>query len=243
METAEQNIRCMITLPEFEGPLDLLLYLIRKEELDIYDIPISYVTRQYIKYLDLMRELDLEIAGEYLYIASVLINIKSRMLLPKPEKDSEYDIDPREELTGLLIEYKQFKNAGEYLRIKLKKEQLHYPMSNSIIPQSNPVTISIPIDIIELMRSAWDMLKSYNRVIEIPPRDEVDIVERMNFIRHRLEAKERINFIELFDRQPINGLTFVGTFFALLELIRKRNIRVRQRNPFGNIWIYRAGTV
>jgi len=237
--TATSDIRCRITLPTFEGPLDLLLYLIRKEELDIYDIPIAHVTKQYIAYLDLMRELDLEIAGEYLYIASVLVNIKSRMLLPRQISDGEVPRDPREELTELLVEYSQFRNAGEYLRIKLDHEKLHFPTSCEMPTQADPSIISVPIDFVELMKTAWELLKAHNRTVRIPPRDEVDVAERMEFIQRRLEISERLRFIELFENRKVNAITFVGTFFALLELIRQRRILVRQRNPFGNIWIYR----
>lgn len=237
---ATTDIRCKIVLPSFEGPLDLLLYLIRKEEIDIYDIPVAYVTKQYMSYLNLMNELDLEIAGEYLYIASVLVNIKARMLLPKPCADSGRVEDPREELTELLVEYQQFRNAGEYLRLRYNNEMLHFPTS-CVAPTGGGATIiSVPIDFVELMKSAWKLLKNYNRTIQIPPREEINIAERMDFIRRKLEVKQRITFLELFEKSRVSGVMFIGTFFALLELIRLKRVSVRQRNPFGNIWIYRA---
>ncbi|RKZ28224.1 segregation/condensation protein A [bacterium] len=235
-----ENLRCKIILENFEGPLDLLLYLIRKDEIDIYDIPISYVTKQYISYLDFMRELNLEIAGEYLYIASVLVNIKARMLLPKPGIDGADAEDPREELTELLVEYQQFRNAGEFLKIKFDREKNRYHLSSPIVPGYESNIISIPLDFVELMRTGWDILKKHNRVLKPPPREEIDIAERIEFISRRLAAKERLTFLELFERKNVSGILFVGTFFALLELIRQKKIYVRQRNPFGNIWIYQA---
>ncbi len=240
IKNTNYNMRCKITLPNFEGPLDLLLYLIRKDELDIYDIPISYVTKQYISYLDFMSELNLEIAGEYLYIASVLVNIKARMLLPKPSTEDKQFEDPREELTELLVEYQQFRNAGEFLRIKFDREKIRYKLLNPIVPGYESNIVSVPIDFVELMRTAWDVLKKHSRTIKIPQREEIDIAERMDFIGRRLASKERLTFIELFEKSSVSGVMFIGTFFALLELIRQRRIYVRQRNPFGNIWIYQT---
>ncbi len=234
------DMRCRVKLENFEGPLDLLLYLIRKDEIDIYDIPIAYVTKQYIAYLDLMRELDLEVAGEYLYIASVLLNIKSRMLLPRPaDAACEAVEDPREELTALLLEYQQFRNLGEYLRLRYDKEKLRYPLSRAGLPPSSCSVVSMPFDFFELMRVGWELLKRAGRTVEPPPREEVDIAERMEFIQRRLEALGRMNFLELFEREKVSSLLFVGTFFALLELVRQRQVLVRQRKPFGNIWVYR----
>jgi len=239
MGTRKLDIRCKIKLENFEGPLDLLLYLIQKEEIEIYDIPIAYVTKQYIIYLDLMQELNLEIAGEYLYMASVLLNIKSRMLLPKKTRDDGTIEDPREELTAVLIEYKQFKNAGEYLRIKFNDEQNHISLGKIISPTSPAMLITVPLDFFDLIKTAWDVLKKHDRVFELLPEEKINIQERIEYIKQKVSQKTHLKFIELFEQEKISGLFFVGTFFALLELMRQRLISVRQRKPFGNIWIYK----
>ena len=239
MKTNISDIRCKIQLDNFDGPLDLLLYLIKKEELDIYDIPISFVTKQYISYLDLMQQLNLEIAGEYLYIASVLLNIKSRMLLPGVVKDDGSTIDPREELTAVLLEHRQFKNTGEFLRITLNKEKLHYPLGKPVLPSTIPTLITVPLDFFDLMRTAWEILKRSEKTIKLPPKDDVDVAEQIEFIKLKIQGKARLTFLELFDCSKVSAAYFVGTFFALLELMRRRTITVKQRTPFGNIWIYR----
>jgi len=236
---ATEDIRYRVKLEGFEGPLDLLLYLIQKDEIDIYDIPISYITKQYMEYLNFMEELNLEIAGEYLYIASVLVNIKARMLLPRPVREDGAVEDPREELTAALIEYRQFKNAGEYLRLKLKEESLFTPRGRVILPRSVPTVITVPLDLFDLMKTAWELLKRHNRITTLAERRKIDIAERMEFVRNRVAQKSRLSFLELFDEEKISGLFFVGTFFAVLELMRQKFLLIRQRKPFGNIWIYR----
>ncbi len=235
----KHNIRCKIKLENFEGPLDLLLYLIQKEEIEIYDIPIAYVTKQYISYLDLMQELNLEIAGEYLYMASLLLNIKSRMLLPKKTRQDGTIEDPREELTSVLIEYKQFKNAGEYLRMKYKEERNHISIGKVHSPKSSAMIMTVPLDFFDLMKTAWNVLKRENRIVKLPEKDKINIQERIEFIKQKVYEKARLKFIELFEREKVSGLYFIGTFFALLELMRQRYLSVRQRKPFGNIWIYK----
>ncbi len=239
MITATDDIRCKVKVESFEGPLDLLLYLIQKDEIDIYDIPISYITKQYIEYLNFMKELDLEIAGEYLYIASVLVNIKARMLLPRPVKEDGLVEDPREELTAALIEYRQFKNAGEYLRLKLRSEILYTPRGRVILPKSVPEIITVPLDLFDLMRTAWEILKRHQRVAAAGRRTKIDIAERIEFVRQKVEQRQRLTLLELFEQPKITGLFFVGTFFAILELMRQKFLLIRQQKPFGNIWIYK----
>lgn len=236
----ENDLRCRVRLPGFEGPLDLLLYLIRKEEIDIYDIPISRITKQYMTYLDMMVSLNLEVAGEYLYIASVLLNIKSRMLLPRSEQDHGELDDPRKQLTQLLVEYQRFRETGEFLREKFHRERLNFPLSGKILPASQTNVVAIPIDFMELIHTAWQILKMHNRTIQIPQKEKFNIAERMNFIEEKLSQRTRVCFIELFEKKHITSLLLIATFLALLELIHMRKVSVRQHSPFGNIWIYKS---
>ena len=223
----------------FEGPLDLLLYLIKRDEIDIYDIPISRVVHEYISYLDAMEQLDLSIAGEYLLMAALLLNIKARMLLPVPEIDTDEIEDPRQELVDIIVEYKLFKKVGERLaRFREKQENLFpkgsFPESESISNQI--VEELVPVDLYSLFRTAWEMLRNEDMILPGYEGDEVDVGQRMEFIVNFLSDKKRVRFIDLFEGQ-ITTMFFIATFIAILELVREKSIRIYQRSPYSDIWI------
>lgn len=234
----EHQYKCNINIEGFEGPLDLLLYLVRKEEIDIFDLPVAKITKQYIEYLDFMRQLNIEIAGEYLYIASILISIKARMLLPSPTIPKETE-ELREELISALAEYRQIKNAGEYLRVRLNDESKYYRKGYTVLPASMRNGIEVSLDIVELFRTGWELLKRENKVFDSPHQEKLCVSERMEFIENLVALRKRISLFEIFDRKPITKFFFIGTFFAALELLRLKKIILRQNSPFGNIWIYR----
>jgi len=234
--------RCRVHLDVFEGPLDLLLYLIKRDEIDIYDIPITHVVDEFIGFLENMEELDLSVAGEYLLMAALLMSIKARMLLPKPELDTGEIEDPRQELVDMLIEYRMFKKISEELNRKREEQSKLFPKGS--FPDSRIATgyaeqeELIPMDYYTLVRTAWDLLKQENRIIPAVAGEDVDIGERMEFIVGFLAEKGRARFIELFPGKT-TPMMFVATFVALLELIKERAVRVQQQSAFGNIWIYR----
>ncbi len=228
-----------VRLEVFSGPLDLLLYLIKTEEVDIYDIPIARITRQYLRYIDMMKTLDLEVAGEFILMAATLIRIKTRLLLPQDETDGE-EHDPREELIMALVEYKKYKEAGEILRDRaLQEEQI-------TIPPSPVEKIEGRVDLTP-MTSLYDLIVAFRDVVshkraevvhEVVP-EEVSIEERMEVVLQLLAQKESVTFVELFADTPRRMVAIV-TFIALLELTRDRRISVYQAVPFSEVRVYRT---
>lgn len=225
----------------FEGPLDLLLYLIRQDEIDIYDIPIAKITSQYLAYLEAMKELDLEIAGEFILMASMLIRIKAQMLLPRPEPDEIDVADPRSELVAALIEYKKFKQAAEELEIKSHQWSERFsPTSHEPGTASETEYILRKIDISALMIAFGEVVQRAKRIVAHHVRaDEVLMEDRMRFIANRLAAGTGVEFAELFIDDP-RRLVLVVTFIAILELARLGQITLQQLATFGKIWVYPA---
>ncbi|MDD5069133.1 MAG: segregation/condensation protein A [Candidatus Omnitrophica bacterium] len=226
-----------IRLDIFEGPLDLLLYLIKKSHLNVYDIPITNVVDQYIQFLDLMKLLDINLASEYLVMAATLISIKSKMLLPRLEtEDGEEEVDPRDELVQKLLEYEKFKDAADFLKEK-ERERLKYITrpQNTQMPKEVYIEASI-FDLISAFKSA---LKDVPREIffEII-KDEYTVEEKIHSIVHMLLKGKKIALDELF-AQARSKIEIVVTFLAILELIKLREIVAVQENLFDSIIIAR----
>jgi len=236
-----QNENYSVDLEIFHGPLDLLLYLIRKDEIDIYDIPIARVTQQYMQYLELMQTLNLELAGEYILMASTLIRIKARLLLPRDEEDGE-EPDPREELVAALLEYKKFKEAGEILREKrLLEERVYVPPAvgggNGKKEKVVYLESTTLFDLLTAFKEVLERVKEES-MYEINP-EQVTIEDRVDRILDILAEQESIIFQELFLDMP-RKLIAILTFMALLELMKLRRISVRQSLPFSEIRVYRG---
>jgi len=228
----------VVKLDRFEGPLDLLLHLIRRDEVDIYDIPISHITQQYLAYLDLMRAFDLDVAGEFLLMAATLMRIKAKMLLPAPPTgEEEEEGDPREELVQRLIEYRQFKEAAGTLKLREEERRLLY--ERGMLP-SDEDTGPLPL----APASLFDLLDAFNRVIARIPeavvyevRAEVyDVEEKMALIASQAAELGTISFAGLLARCRAR-LEMVVTFIALLELIKLGQVTVIQDGRFGDIQI------
>ncbi len=239
---AEQQVEKKVTFPVkleiFEGPLDLLLFLIRKNEIDIYDIPIALITRQYLEYIELIKELDLDLAGEFILMAAILIRIKIKMLLPRDQIEEEED--PRDELVSALLEYKKYKEAALSLRRKEEEEQVFFPRSDfSFVDQDESME---PLKDADL----FDLLVAFKKVLDNQPREsfhsiefqKVDLEQRIQYILDYLTDKEKVSFEELFQDNPVR-LVLVVTFMAILELMRLHEIRVMQRKHFSRIFILR----
>lgn len=234
-----------VKLEVFEGPLDLLLHLIRKNEVDIYDIPLSTITRQYLEYIKMMKELNLEIAGEFLVMASTLIQIKSKTLLPPlpddelPEEEEE---DPRAELVRRLLEYQKYKEAATTLseREMLGRDtyaRLFSPAElEDIEPEEEPAEVEL-FELIEAFRKVLDRVsdESFHEV----GAESITIAERINEILSQLEGKESLVFDELFP-EHFNRDFLIATFLAVLELCKLKTIKVVQANRYGSIWIQPA---
>ena len=231
-----------VKLDIFEGPLDLLLYLIKKNEVDIYDIPMALITGQYLEYLELMKVLNLDIAGEFLVMASTLIKIKSQMLLPpvEGEGEGEDETDPRAELMEHLLEYQHYKEAAHQLvtRELLEKDIFKRPQTE------DPGEVKVDGDML-IEASLFDLVDALRKVIErkdLPENIMGVAVEKMTVrdkivsILRQLKETPQLVFQSLFD-PLVTRFEIVVTFLAVLELIRLRAIRVFQVQPYGEIRI------
>jgi segregation and condensation protein A len=226
-------------LPVFEGPLDLLLHLIKENKIDIYDIPIAIITKQYLGYLDLMKELNLEIAGEFLVMAATLIQIKSKMLLPPDEEEVEEQAeDPRAELVQRLLEYKSFKETSSEFR---EKETIWRNIFNRMPPQVEEIEIGPELSLSEV--SLFDLLSAFKDILSKAPeqvieitREKLTVADKINYIMDKLESDEGLKFEDIF-QEGFTRLTLIVTFLALLELIRLGLVKAYQERAFGSIWI------
>lgn len=228
-----------VVLESFEGPLDLLLYLIRKQNLDILNIPVADITRQYMGYVELMRSANLDLAAEYLVMAALLAEIKSRMLLPKPKTDDEDDEDPRAALVRRLQEYERFSQAANQLDDRPRLERDIFAASAVF---DDPYQPEVKVNV-----SLEQLVKAYQGVVDradanqhmMVSRDMLSMRERMTTILQRLQDKDYISFEELFT-QAEGRLGVVVTFIALLELFRDDMLVVVQTEPLAPIHIKRA---
>lgn len=231
-------------LPTFEGPLDLLLHLIRENKIDIYDIPIAAITQQYLDYLARWEALDLAVAGEYVVMAATLMEIKSRMLLPRlPAPDTEEEEDPRAELVQRLLEYQKYQATVETLRSREEQRQRLYFRAS----QENPEDYLLPIE--KGAMNATVLWKALQRVLSragieeepilvLPPRRRVGLRTKMAEILRILRVQaEGLAFDALFER-PFCRYDIVLTFLALLELLRQGKVRAEQTEPLGEIMLY-----
>ena len=229
-----------IKIPEFEGPLDLLLHLLRENKVDIYDIPISLITGQYLEYIEIMKELDLEIAGEFLVMAATLIQIKSRMLLPPDEEAAPEEMeDPRLELVQRLLEYQTYKDAASILKEK-EDEALKLYSRKPELPEQEEV---LPPELYLFDVNLFDLLAAFKKLLEHAPpemltitRETLTVKDKMMHIADMIENIESIRFEELF-KDSFTRVQLIVTFLALLELLRLGLARVYQEKEFGNIWI------
>jgi segregation and condensation protein A len=239
----ESLMSYQIKLEIFEGPMDLLLHLIKKHELDIYSIPISLITQQYLEYIDLMKSLDMEIAGDFLVMASTLTHIKSKMLLPPSEtpENDEDGVDPRQELIRKLLEYKSFKEAATSLEDREETWSKVYTRHTEAAPD-------LPSDDEPLLFDfhLFDLLAALKNVMSRVPdtgfeitAETVSITEKISLILARLEAVDSLLFTDLFEGN-LTRTQVIGTFLALLELIKTRVVKAVQVEQFGAIRIMKA---
>jgi segregation and condensation protein A len=231
-----------VRLETFEGPLDLLLHLIKKNEVNIYDIPIALVTQQYLDYLDLMAELNLDVVGEFLVMAATLIHIKSRMLLPRPDPSQEDpDEDPREALMRQLVEHQRFKAAAELLHEReiQRSAQWGRPDERLADVVGEPPEPEVEVDLFSLMAAFRQVLeRARHRPHVVLPPEQISIESRIDQLTARLSETDACGFEELFaDVDTRAGM--IVTFLALLEMIRLKLVRVFQQGNFGPIRIYK----
>ena len=231
-----------VRLQNFEGPLDLLLHLIKKHEVSIYDIPIALITQQYVEYIDLMQELNLDVAGEFLVMAATLIHIKSRTLLPRPDPAQEDpEEDPRETLMRRLLEHQKFKAAAELLHERETLRSAQWTRPDGPIAQiaGEAPEPEIEVDLFSLIsafRAVVERAKARPKVYL--PGEQMPIEVRIEQLLARLSETEACGFEDLFaDMQSRSGM--IVTFLALLEMIRLKLIRVFQSGGTGGIRVYK----
>ncbi|MCK4755051.1 MAG: segregation/condensation protein A, partial [Calditrichia bacterium] len=226
----------------FEGPFDLLLFLIRKHEIDIYDIPIHDITNQFLEYIKLMKILDLEVAGEFIEMVASLMNIKARMLLPKPVFGDEDDVeDPRTELVQRLLEYKKFKEAASEMSEFEEHRRKMYSRKFFLRPEDEK-----PSSTEEYLQNVtlFDLLLAFKKALDNMPKVtyhevkkiEVTIEEQTEYILNLLDAQPNILFSEFIEKLK-DRIVIIVTFLALLDLIKLRKIIVRQSRVFDDIKI------
>ena len=228
-----------VFLEAFEGPLDLLLYLIRRQNLDVLDIPIADITRQYMEYIQLMQELDLELAGEYLLMAAMLAEIKSRMLLPRSVDAGEEEEDPRAELVRRLQEYERFKLAAEDIdRLPRLDRDVHQAQAE--LTHRQVVRILPEVALQEMLVAFKDVVQRATMFAHLRVRREtLSVRQRMSDVLAQLEGAGLVEFVRLF--RPEEGRMGVTvTFAALLELLREGLIDIVQAEPYQPLYVRRA---
>lgn len=231
-----------VFLEAFEGPLDLLLYLIRRQNLDILNIPITEITRQYVEYIELMKELQLDLVGEYLLMAAMLAEIKSRMLLPRVEEDEENEEDPRAELVRRLLEYERYKKAADEITEMPRMDRDTFQASAE--PMERTVVEKLPdLQLKELLIAFKDVLARAEMLAHHHIQAEpLSVRQRMSEVLERIKASEFTEFMNLFD--PTEGRMGVTvTFLSLLELLKEGLIELAQSEPYAPIHVRAAGSM
>ncbi|MBC8145380.1 MAG: segregation/condensation protein A [bacterium] len=236
----------VVSLPNFEGPLDLLLFFIKRDELDIYDIPIAQITDEFLAYTQALQMLDLEIAGEFIVMAATLMQIKARMLLPKPERgpDEVEEEDPRAELVRRLLEYRQYKEVAGHLREK-EEEQRHV-FYRQYFKADERVHREATADEMLSNVTLFDLLAAFKRAVDKAPKRTTHVVEQWAYtVEEQTEhilmifaQRQQVTFFELVDNLPRVGI--IVTFLALLELIKNKFVAFHQDDDFEDVLLYKV---
>jgi len=247
--TPEEELELLnyrVELDVFAGPLDLLLYLVQRDEIDILDIPIAHITQQYLEHLEVLETIDMALAGEFLVMASTLMEIKSRMLLPQQEPEEQSEEDPRRELVRQLLEYRKYREAAQTLQQLGEEAALIYtraPQRQTDHPsdaESECLFQGVQV---------WDLVAAFGRLLRDTATmaaasrvvyDETPIHVHMEQILQRLAQQGPVAFSDLFEG-AVDRSRLVGVFLALLELVKAGKVRAEQNELFGEIWILPAG--
>lgn len=234
-------MRFRVQLDMFSGPMDLMWYLVRKHELDILDIPIALVTEQYLEMISVLEQIDVNAVGDFLELATRLMEIKSKLMLPRQEEENEEEIeDPRQDMVQRLLEYKKFKDAASMLEDRSREWQQRFSRRVNDLPARTIDPTQQPIQEVEM----WDLVSAFARLMRdaqaVQPSairyDDTPIDVYMERIRERLALESRLAFTSLFQADMIKS-QMVGIFLAVLELIRHHHVHVEQEELFGEIWV------
>ena len=229
-----------INIDNFEGPLDLLLFFIQRDKLDIYDIPISKITNDFLKYISYLNKMNIDIGADFIYMASLLMNIKSKMLLPSIISDEDEEIDPREDLVLKLIEYKKYKHISN----ELSKVMDDYNLTHKTTIKDDYKALEDHQELINQKLDLYDIIKTYADLInniENVTNYELDfegisVSDQINFVRDILKNKKEITFSNLIKKFN-NKIFLIYTFIAILEMIKSREIKIEQKKMFSDIYI------
>lgn len=233
---ARDRTSLRVSLPAFQGPLDLLLHLIQRDEIDIYDIPIAHITRQYLGTLELMQVLDLEVAGEFLVMAATLMRLKARMLLP-PIVSEEIEEDPREGLVRQLIEYRRFKEAAKDLEHLESERRLQWDRGAPAQLEDPEAGELVPVSLFRLLDALKKALeRSKPALVHTIQAETISLEEAIAVMKERLRERARLLFEEVLD-QFETRLEKITAFLGLLELLKQGTVNVVQEELFGPIWI------
>ncbi len=235
-----------VKLSDFEGPLDLLLFFIKRDELDIYDIPIAKITKEFLEYLQYLQELNLDIAGEFIVTAAELMQIKAQMLLPRPEGEGEEEFDPRAELVRRLLEYRRWKEMAEELeRKQIQQRKLAYRGNF----QHDPKQVETG-DADDIFRDVtlFDLIASFQHAVNKMPRKHVHEINRLNvsideqmeYVINLFKEKDEVSFFDIIVSMK-EKIRIVVTFIAILELMKQQIIAVNQYDPYKDITIVKVG--
>jgi segregation and condensation protein A len=230
-----------VRLVQFEGPLDLLLHLIRRDKINIYDIPISHITREYLAYIEIMQELELEVAGDFFVMAATLMRIKSQMLLPRHEGLEEEEADPRDELVRNLLEYRTFKEAAQHLAEKEEDRRKVFPRIVAPPPADEPEDEGLDVSLFDLLEALQSVFKNINQqaIYRVVP-DSVTVEQKIETIRTTLSRRSEVLFTELFSGE-FAKIEIIVTFLAILEMIKLGELIARQMSHGADIWLYKPG--
>lgn len=230
-----------IKLSQFEGPLDLLLFFIKRDELDIYDIPISKITKDFMDYIRMLEQLDLEVAGDFILMAATLMQIKVKMLLPKEIDEKGEEIDPRAELVKALLEYKRYKEMSEELSF-MESNMRNYNFRGNYNYDTKQAITNYEVLLKNI--TIYDLIKAFKKVLLDKPSESVHeiqkwnvtIDEQMEYISNKLKEKSQINFIELM-KEITNKIRIIVTFIAILEMVKSGQIGLKESSEFNDFVI------
>lgn len=229
-----------VDLNVFRGPMDLLLYLVRKHEVEVCDIPIAPIADQFLQYISVIEQIDVNAVGDFLALAATLIEIKSQQVLPRADEVEDAVEDPRQGLVRRLLEYKKYRDAASMLEERSRAWQQHYPRLDCDLPTRSRDLADQPIEEVEV----WDLVSAFGRIIREAEAakpssivyDDTPIHVHMARIRTLLLERGQVAFSELFTRD-MHRSKLVGIFLAVLELVRHHRVRVEQNDLFGEIWV------
>ena len=226
-----------VKVENFEGPMDLLVFFIQRDKLNIYDIPIAHITKEFLDYMKMMDLINIDLGGEFVYMASLLMKIKAKMLLPVSEEEDQIE-DPRTPLVQRLLEYQQFKKMSEELQVKYTEHAVHYPRGQEMAYDKNTEQITNPVKNITLFTLSTIFQDLIHRLPDVNPyelhKEPIHLDEQIAFIKGEINSAKRLCFTTLFPFLKTR-LRIVVTFMAILELLRTNQVSIEQDEPFGEI--------